>query len=126
MKTILAIETSHVLSHLNHSLFAAGFRVCDLDRVNLADPQLRVSAAAIVIRFQDEPTSAEEACLEIRTSDPQIPIMIISPRKESSTKVRLLEVGADDYLEEPFAGEELVARLRSIIRRNFPANTVGV
>jgi DNA-binding response OmpR family regulator len=80
-----------------------------------------------MIRFQDEPTSAENTCLEIRKSDPQIPIMIISPRTEPSTKVRLLELGADDYLGEPFEVEELVAKLRSIIRRGkFRANTVGV
>jgi hypothetical protein len=92
MQTILAIKTSDILSHVRHSLLAAGFRVCDFDRVNVTAPPLRESATAIVIRFQDEPTSAENTCFEIRKSDPQIPIMIISPRAEPSTKVRLLEL----------------------------------
>ncbi|HEX3105185.1 MAG TPA: response regulator [Terriglobales bacterium] len=125
MQTILAIKTYDILSHVSHSLLAAGFRVRDFDRVNVTAPQLRESATAIVIRLKDEATSAENTCLEIRKSDPQIPIMIISPRTEPSTKVRLLELGADDYLGEPFDVEELVARLRSIIRRGkFRANTV--
>jgi DNA-binding response OmpR family regulator len=46
-----------------------------------------------------------------------MPILILSVVAEAMTKVSLLNVGADDYLQKPFATEELVARVRALLRR---------
>jgi DNA-binding response OmpR family regulator len=45
-----------------------------------------------------------------------MPLVVLSPRTDIETKILLFEMGADDYVEEPFAVDELIARLRSIIR----------
>ena len=47
-----------------------------------------------------------------------VPIMMISAREEVATKLEALELGADDYLTKPFSIEELLARIRSILRRS--------
>lgn len=46
-----------------------------------------------------------------------MPIIVISARNEDSEKVRALDAGADDYLTKPFSVDELLARLRSTLRR---------
>ena len=48
------------------------------------------------------------------------PIIVISARGESSDKVRALDGGADDYLAKPFGSEELLARIRAVLRRSRP------
>jgi DNA-binding response OmpR family regulator len=77
---------------------------------------LRERLEAVLVRFETDADSAHQACLEIRRAFPEMPVIVISPRIELNTRIRLLDVGADDYLEERFAEQELIARIRSIIR----------
>ncbi|GAA1985372.1 response regulator transcription factor [Catenulispora subtropica] len=46
-----------------------------------------------------------------------LPIVVLSGRSEQTEKVRVLDAGADDYMTKPFAMEELLARLRAVLRR---------
>jgi two-component system, OmpR family, KDP operon response regulator KdpE len=46
-----------------------------------------------------------------------VPIMVLTGRSEQSEKVRVLDAGADDYVTKPFSMEELLARLRALLRR---------
>jgi DNA-binding response OmpR family regulator len=60
-----------------------------------------------------------EVCRRIRkTSD--VPILMLTARDEDVDKIIGLEVGADDYLTKPFNPRELVARVKSILRRSTP------
>jgi DNA-binding response OmpR family regulator len=60
-----------------------------------------------------------EVCRRIRkTSD--VPILMLTARDEDVDKIIGLEVGADDYLTKPFNPRELVARVKSILRRSVP------
>src|SRR6201990_1980504 len=60
-----------------------------------------------------------EVCKRIRqTSD--VPILMLTARDEDVDKIIGLEVGADDYLTKPFNPRELVARVKSILRRTTP------
>ena len=53
----------------------------------------------------------------------QIPIILLTARAEENDKIRGLEIGADDYMTKPFSLEELVARLKSILRRTGVVET---
>ena len=53
----------------------------------------------------------------------QIPIIIISVREQEKDKIAALDAGADDYLTKPFSVGELMARLRSALRRSAQAET---
>lgn len=56
-----------------------------------------------------------------------VPIIVISARSEDQDKISALDAGADDYLTKPFSVEELLARLRSTLRRlNYLESTGGV
>jgi DNA-binding response OmpR family regulator len=58
-----------------------------------------------------------EVCEEIRKSGKTMPIIVLSVRSETLTKIQLLNAGADDYLIKPFSFEELLARIRALLRR---------
>ena len=60
-----------------------------------------------------------EVCRRIRKSS-DVPILMLTARDEDVDKIIGLEVGADDYLTKPFNPRELVARVKSILRRSAP------
>lgn len=62
-----------------------------------------------------------EVCRRLRERS-EIPVLILTARDEDVDKIVGLEVGADDYLTKPFNPRELVARVKSILRRAQPAS----
>ncbi len=56
-------------------------------------------------------------CQQLRARLPRLPILIVSAKDDPIDRIIGLEIGADDYLGKPFNARELLARLRSIIRR---------
>jgi DNA-binding response OmpR family regulator len=61
-----------------------------------------------------------EVCRQIRTGS-DVPILMLTARDDDVDKIVGLEVGADDYLTKPFNPRELVARIKSILRRSTQA-----
>ena len=60
-----------------------------------------------------------EFCRRMRSSD-DTPILMLTARDEVVDRVRGLDAGADDYLVKPFASDELLARVRALLRRRDP------
>ena len=58
-----------------------------------------------------------EICRRLRAADSALPILMLTARTDETDKVLGLELGADDYLTKPFSIRELLARVRSILRR---------
>jgi DNA-binding response OmpR family regulator len=58
-----------------------------------------------------------EVLRALRHSNPDLPVVILSARSDLPTKLRGFDLGANDYLQKPFALDELVARIRAQLRR---------
>jgi DNA-binding response OmpR family regulator len=69
--------------------------------------------------FQD----GVDVCREVRSMDITVPVLFLTARDKVADRVEGLNAGADDYLVKPFAFEELLARVRALLRR--PHGTVG-
>jgi len=120
-QTVLVVEDeSSIASFVALYLKNAGYRIQTagngreaLERVAAEKPNL------IVLDLMLPDVDGLEVCRRIRqTSD--VPILMLTARDEDVDKIIGLEVGADDYLTKPFNPRELVARVKSILRRSVP------
>lgn len=68
--------------------------------------------------------SGEEVCRQVRNDLMTTPIIMITAKDSIEDKVKGLDYGADDYLVKPFATEELLARIRAVLRRK-PKSEAG-
>jgi two-component system, OmpR family, response regulator MprA len=77
------------------------------------------SPDALVLDLQLPDLDGLAVCRRIRDSGDDIPILMLTARHGIDDRVQGLDAGADDYLVKPFALEELLARLRALLRRRF-------
>lgn len=59
-------------------------------------------------------------CRRLRSTGDDLPVLVLTARDSVSERVAGLDAGADDYLPKPFALEELLARMRALLRRTSP------
>lgn len=72
---------------------------------------------ALVVDVMMPRLDGVEVCRRVRDNDDRTPILLLTARDSVQDRVRGLDAGADDYLVKPFALEELLARLRAMLRR---------
>lgn len=113
---------------LGYNLEAEGYRV---SRAQDGEQGLLIveedTPDIIVLDWMLPNVSGIEVCrqLKMRTDTRAIPIIMLSARSEDVDKVRGLETGADDYVVKPYGVAELMARVRTQLRRVRPS-TVGL
>jgi DNA-binding NarL/FixJ family response regulator len=106
----------------------SGYRVRDAEDGLVAIAAVRAAPTSAVILDVNMPRlSGYEVCRALREEHgPELPIMFVSgERTESFDRVAGLTIGADDYLAKPFAADELLARLRCLLRRAGRAEGVA-
>lgn len=109
---------------LLYNLEAEGFRVLSADNGDDGLLMIREEAPDIVVLDWMLPgVSGIEVCRQIksRSETRAIPVIMLSARSEEVDKVRGLETGADDYVVKPYSVVELMARVRTQLRRSRPA-----
>ena len=119
---ILIIDDDQRLAGMvSEYLGAAGYRVTATATAREGEQRLkRESFDALILDLMLPDADGLEVCRRIRqTSD--VPILMLTARGDAMDRVVGLEVGADDYLPKPFEPRELLARLRSILRRKSGA-----
>ena len=121
---ILIVEDEEPLALLlRYNLEADGYEVETAARGDEADTRLKESVPdLIVLDWMLPGLSGIELCRRLRSrSDTKgLPIIMLTARGEESERVRGLATGADDYIVKPFSVPELLARVRSLLRRSKP------
>ncbi len=120
-QTILVVEDeASIASFIALYLKNAGYAVRSVSTGQAALSQLAAESPVLVILDLNLPDiDGIEVCRRVRkTSD--VPILMLTARDEDVDKIIGLEVGADDYLTKPFNPRELVARVKTILRRVTP------
>ncbi|MBC6408282.1 MAG: phosphate regulon transcriptional regulator PhoB [Rhodobacteraceae bacterium] len=127
--TVLVVEDELAQREiLAYNLEAEGFRVSQAENGDEALLVVdEVMPDIIVLDWMMPNLSGIEVCRRLKTKPKtrSIPIIMLSARSEEVDKVRGLETGADDYVVKPYAVLELMARVRSQLRRMRPS-TVGL
>lgn len=77
----------------------------------------------VVLDISMPDLSGIEVCRTLRAGGNDVPVLMLSALDELSDRVAGLQAGGDDYLVKPFALQELVLRLRALLRRRAPAAT---
>jgi two-component system phosphate regulon response regulator PhoB len=111
---------------LSYNLEADGFRVLTADNGEEALMMVAETPPDIIVLDWMMPNvSGIEVCrqLKTRSATRAIPIIMLSARSEEVDRVRGLETGADDYVVKPYSMRELMARVRTQLRRVRPATT---
>jgi len=118
--TVLVIDDEPpILRFLRTSLAAVGHRVVTAEDAAGALSMLAAEKPDVVILDLGLPDrSGFELITEIRKRS-SVPIVVLSARSDERSKVRALDLGADDYIGKPFGMAELMARLRAALRHRF-------
>jgi two-component system, OmpR family, response regulator MprA len=103
---------------LRRVLVSHGFEVEVAEDGDQALAQMRTQVFdAVVLDVMMPGRSGFQVCEQLRAEGEQVPVLMLTARDAVRDRVLGLEAGADDYLVKPFANEELVARLRALLRR---------
>ena len=71
----------------------------------------------VILDYMMPKKDGREVCTTIRKEGKTMPIIILTVKSEIEDKVNLLNLGADDYLTKPYSFEELMARIKALLRR---------
>lgn len=104
-----------VLGHEGHAVDAHDAAESALAAIRSAPPDLAILDIGLPAM------SGIEACEQLRNDRYDGPVLLLTARHEVADRVRGLDAGADDYLVKPFALDELLARVRAMLRRRSTA-----
>jgi two-component system KDP operon response regulator KdpE len=116
--TLLVIDDERQIRRLLRvTLESAGYRVREADTASHGLQEIAASAPdAVILDLGLPDLDGVEVVRRLREWT-ALPVLILSVRDAEETKIAALDAGADDYLTKPFGSGELLARLRTILRR---------
>ena len=104
---------------LRRTLDALGFEVAESPNGEQALKEVDSHRYDVVLMDMNMPgIGGIEACRAIRKKSPRLQILMLTVREMEADKIAAFDAGADDYITKPFSVPELVARLRSAVRRS--------
>jgi two-component system, OmpR family, response regulator MprA len=122
MKILVVDDERAVRDSLRRALELQGYQV-DLAADGaeaLAQLESNGQPDAVVLDILMPGMDGLEVCRRIREQGSEVPVLMLTARDAVGDRVAGLDAGADDYLVKPFALEELLARIRALLRRTTP------
>lgn len=119
MTAVLVVDDDpHLLRALRITLQAHGYDVTTAEDGHSALLAATQQPLALVILDLGLPDMDGTSVIRELRSWSQVPVLVLSARHGSDDKVQALDAGADDYITKPFGLDELLARLRALLRRS--------
>jgi two-component system response regulator MprA len=120
-RILVVDDESKMLSLMKRGLAFAGYTV---DLASDGEEALKLARGGapdlVVLDVMLPGLDGVEVCRRLRRGDPTVPILILTARSRVSDRIAGLDAGADDYLVKPFDFDELLARIRALLRRARP------
>jgi len=119
MRILVIEDEAAILEQLRNQLEAEGYMVdCSSDGEDGLFNAREYPIDAAIVDLGLPKMSGSEVIRALREDGNTLPILVLTARGSWQDKVAGLEAGADDYLTKPFHFEELIARLRALLRRS--------
>lgn len=120
MKVLIVEDEEITATYLRRGLTEEGYTVELANCADLADEAVHVQSFDLILLDLMLPgASGFQLCQQWRAQGLKTPILILSGRQSVGDRIGGLDSGADDYLTKPFAFEELLARMRALLRRRI-------
>lgn len=118
---LIVDDESHVTNALRRTLAYEGYTISTAADGESALALARTKVPDLVILDLMLPgINGLEVCRRLRAAGDEVAILMLTARDTIADRVIGLETGADDYLVKPFASEELLARVKALLRRRHP------
>jgi len=126
-KLLVVEDDAHVRQAVARALRFEGYDVhTAVDGNEALVRAIELEPDAILLDVLMPGTDGLAVCRRLRERGDQTPILMLTARHEVNDRVAGLDAGADDYLVKPFALDELLARLRALLRRTSISGEAGV
>ncbi|WP_026360164.1 response regulator transcription factor [Amycolatopsis nigrescens] len=120
MRVLVVDDDPDVRESLRHSLEFEGYQVDTAgdgeQALRQVDREERPDLAIVDVMMPG--TDGLETCRRLRAGGDRMPVLMLTARDGLGDRITGLDAGADDYLVKPFALEELLARLRALLKQN--------
>lgn len=121
-RILIAEDNLEISDTMRNYLIRAGYVVSQaFDGGDAIEQARRLSPDLILLDIMMPVADGYEVCESIRR-DMNIPIIVVSAKVAEEDKIRLFELGADDYITKPFSFKEMVCRVNAQIRRYYDFN----
>jgi two-component system KDP operon response regulator KdpE len=118
IRILLVDDESAIRRALRPPLVELGFQVAEASRGEEALQIMRAGVYDVILLDVNMPgIGGIETLRRMRALAPRLPIIMLTVRDGEEEKVEALELGADDYVTKPFSTRELIARIRTAVRR---------
>jgi len=125
-RVLVVEDDADIADVLRRSLLNEGYEVrTSADGVEALDVAAGFFPDLVVLDLGLPRLDGVEVCRRLR-EDGDVPILMLTARAETEDRVAGLDSGADDYLVKPFERQELLARIRALLRRRPPRGTASL
>ena len=121
-RVLIVDDESQIRRFLRISLVSQGFEVLEASTGAEGLARAQEEAPDLVLLDLGLPDMDGQAVLDALRAHSAVPVIVVSVRGHETEKVRALDTGANDYVTKPFGIQELLARIRALLRRHGGAN----
>jgi len=122
--TVLVVDDEPAIRRLFHAgLTRAGYRVVEAGTAREAMTALDIDKPEVVLLDLGLPDRDGLELIPLMAG--RTAVLVVSARDETAQKIAALDLGADDYVSKPFDSDEVLARIRTALRRRLPEGPAG-